>query len=63
MRTLARSVCVRMCVCVFVLCTLLFPSRGGRMRTKLIYTDWMSVLPSDIMEEIIANTDDLHANT
>ena len=52
------------CVCVFVLRLLLFPYRGGRTRAlssayksdQVDFTDWMSFLTSNLMEEIGPNT-------
>ena len=54
---LPKDACLRMCVCVFVLCLLLLPSREGRTLAlkseskidQADFTDWMSFLPSDLM--------------
>ena len=64
-------VCVCVCVCLFVQRPLLFPYNGGRMRVlssiskadQADFTDWMSFLPSNLMEEINSNTKALNANT
>ena len=63
-------VCVCVCfVCVFVLRLLLLPSREGRtlaLRSECKidqadFTDWMSFLPSDLIEEISQDSDVLRA--
>ena len=59
-----------MCVCVFVSRPLLFPYRGGRMQALSIacktdqdeFTDWMSILPSNLMEEISPDAKPLNIN-
>ena len=59
-----------MCVCVFVL-HLLLPYRGSGTRAlrsacktdQADITDWISFLPSKLMEEISSNTEALIANT
>ena len=56
------------CIC---LSPLLFPFRGGRPGALSSaykadcadFTDWMSLLPSNIMEEISPNKEVLNANT
>ena len=59
------------CVCVFVLHTSLFPSRGGRMRAlnseckinQADFTDNMSFPSSNLMEEISPDPEALNKNT
>ena len=59
------------CVCVFVLRPLLFPSRRGRMRAlssayntdRAEITDWMPFLPTNLMAGISPNTEALSTNT
>ena len=56
-----------MCVCVLVLRLLLSPYRGDRMQAlsstcktdQADFTDWMSFLTSNLMEEISVNTEPL----
>ena len=50
---------------VFVLRVLLFPSRGGRTKTLSSgdFTDWMSFLPTNLIEEISRNPEALNENT
>ena len=63
-------VCVCVCVCVFILRPLLFPSRGSKTRLfssasktdQADFTDRMFFLPSNLMEEIIPNTDAPNTN-
>ena len=58
-------------LCVFVLDTLLFLSRGIRMwalsseckTVQADFTDWMSFLSSSLVEEIISNSEALNTNT
>ena len=58
-------------VYVFALRPLLFLYRGGRSRAlssacksdQVDFTDWMSFLTPNLMEEIILNTEALNANT
>ena len=53
-------------ICMFVLCPLLFLYRVGKMQA-LIYAckidqAWMTIPPSNLMEEISPNTEALRAN-
>lgn len=54
---------------MFVLCPLLFPYREGNERNSACktdqtnFTDWMSFLPSNLIEEIGPKTEDIGTNT
>ena len=63
--------CVCVCVCVHVLRSLLYPTIRGRMcalsseckTDQAHFTDWMSFLQSNFMEEIGPNPELLNTNT
>ena len=54
---------------MFVLCPLLFPYREGNewnsacKTDQTNFTDWMSFLPSNLIEEIGPKTEDIGTNT
>ena len=60
-----------MCMCLFVLHSSLLPHSGGRTKALISackidqadFTDWVSILPSNLVEEISLNTEVLGTNT
>ena len=62
---------VYICMCLCMFSRLLFPYRGGMARVlssackddRADFTDWMSFLQSNVINEISPNTEALSANT
>lgn len=44
-----------LCFLAFVLCPLQFPTTGSKTQVLADFTDWMSIQPSNFLEEIIPN--------
>ena len=65
------SVCVCVCACVFVLDLLLLFFSGGRTlaltfewKTEYAdFTDWMSFLPTSLVEKVISNPEHLSSKS